>query len=118
MQLSTALVDALLPFVAASVTQVVQAAEQIAPRLKALADVHRLTIVLLLGDQPMTVKDLQDATGLSQTLVSHHLGILRRAGLVRAEPRGRSNVYELCCEAAADPVRTLFALVESPLQPS
>jgi DNA-binding transcriptional ArsR family regulator len=104
--------------VTGSVADALAAAEQIAPRLKALADVHRLTIVLLLGDQAMTVKDLQDALGLSQTLVSHHLGILRRAGLVRAEPRGRSNVYELCCEAAADPVRTLFALVETQLQPS
>jgi DNA-binding transcriptional ArsR family regulator len=104
--------------VTGSVADALAAAEQIAPRLKALADVHRLTIVLLLGDQAMTVKDLQDALGLRQTLVSHHLGILRRAGLVRAEPRGRSNVYELCCEAAADPVRTLFALVETQLQPS
>ena len=100
------------------VTQALQAAAQIAPRLKALADVHRLTIVLLLGDHAMTVKDLQEAIGLIQTLVSHHLGILRRAGLVRAEPRGRSNVYELCREAAADPVRTLSALVETQLQPS
>jgi DNA-binding transcriptional ArsR family regulator len=115
--LSTAFVDALLTGVT-EMTQALQAAEQIAPRLKALADVHRLTIVLLLGDQSRTVKELQEAIGLSQTLVSHHLGILRRAGLVRAEPRGRSNVYELCCEAAADPVRTLFALVETQFQPS
>jgi hypothetical protein len=30
----------------------------------------------------------------------------------------RSNVYELCCEAADDPVRTLFALIETELRPS
>ena len=86
-------------------------AEQLAPRLKALGDVHRLTMVLLLADRPRTVKELQEATGLGQTLVSHHLGILRRARLVRAEPKGRTNVYELCCEELGDPVRTVASLV-------
>lgn len=85
-------------------------AEQLAPRLKALGDVHRLTIVLLLGEGPRTVKQLQEELGLGQTLVSHHVGILRREGLVRAEPQGRSNVYELCCEALVEPVQTVARL--------
>jgi DNA-binding transcriptional ArsR family regulator len=96
----------------AAVRSASKTAAGLAPRLKALGDVHRLTIVLLLADRPMTVKELTDELGLGQTLVSHHLGILRRAGLVESEPRGRSNVYALCCEALGDPVRTIAALAD------
>src|SRR5450756_2453845 len=52
-------------------------ARLLAPKLKALADRHRLEIVLLLAEQPRTVKELQEATGLSPTLVSHQLKPLR-----------------------------------------
>ena len=93
-----------------SAASIARRAEQLAPSLKALGDPHRLTIVMLLAEEPMTVKALQDTLGLGQTLVSHHIGILRRAGLVRAEPQGRSNVYELCCDALVEPVRTVAAL--------
>ena len=86
-------------------------ARELAPRLKALGDPHRLTIVLLLGEQERTVKELQEELGLGQTLVSHHLGILRREGIVRAQPRGRSNVYELCCPELVEPVRAVARLL-------
>jgi DNA-binding transcriptional ArsR family regulator len=85
-------------------------AEALAPLLRALAEPRRLALVLLLAEEARTVKELQEATGLGQTLVSHHLKTLRDQGLVRMEPRGRSNVYELCCDALADPVRVIGAL--------
>lgn len=53
------------------------------------------------------MKDLTEAVGLSQTLVSHHLRALRGAGLVSVTAKGRSNVYSMCCGALADPVRLL-----------
>ncbi|HEY6148389.1 MAG TPA: metalloregulator ArsR/SmtB family transcription factor, partial [Thermoanaerobaculia bacterium] len=37
--------------------------------------------------------DIESAVGLSQAAVSHHMGLLRRAGLVRAEKRGRWIYY-------------------------
>jgi DNA-binding transcriptional ArsR family regulator len=100
--------------VSPTLTSAVKTAEQLAPRLKALADVHRLTIVLLLADRAMSVKQLHEEMDLGQTLVSHHLAILRRAGLVRAEPQGRSNIYQLCCEALTEPVRTIASLADGP----
>ncbi|MFB6520426.1 ArsR/SmtB family transcription factor [Streptomyces sp. NPDC056401] len=42
-------------------------------KLRALGDETRLTLMLLIAERPRTVKELQEATGLSQTLVSHHL---------------------------------------------
>jgi DNA-binding transcriptional ArsR family regulator len=49
-------------------------------------------------------------TGMSQTLVSHHLKSLRENGLVIATPVGRSNVYSLCCDAIAEPIALLSML--------
>jgi len=85
-------------------------ARLLAPKLKALADETRLHIALLLADRPRTVRELQDATGLSQTLVSHHVATMREQGLVSATARGRANLYTLCCEQLGGPVRLLATL--------
>lgn len=82
----------------------------LAPLLKALADPTRLHLVLLLAARPHTVRELTDATGLNQTLISHHLAPLRDNNLVSITPRGRSNIYALCCEALAGPVRLLATI--------
>lgn len=91
-------------------TSAAEQARLLAPQLKALADPNRLLLLLLLAEGPHTVRDLTDASCLSQTLVSHHLGALREQELVTLTPRGRSNVYALCCEALAGPVRLLATL--------
>lgn len=85
-------------------------ARVLTPKLRAMADETRLTLILLIAQRPRTVKELQEATGLSQTLVSHHLAPLREQELVTAVPRGRSNQYTLCCTALAEPVRILASL--------
>ncbi len=66
--------------------------------------------MLLLAEGPRSVRELPESTGLGQTLVSHHVAPLREQGLVTVVPRGRSNVYSLCCEALAGPVRLLATL--------
>jgi DNA-binding transcriptional ArsR family regulator len=88
----------------------VEYARLLVPKLKALADENRLTLMLLLAERPHTVRELTDATGMGQTLVSHHLTPLREQGLIVATPRGRSNVYSLCCDALVEPVRLLAAM--------
>jgi len=85
-------------------------ARLLAPQLKALGDPNRLHLLLLLAEGPHTVRELTEAAGMSQTLVSHHLATLREQGLVSITPRGRSNVYSLCCEALAGPVKALATL--------
>lgn len=62
-----------------------------AERLKALAEANRVRIVSLLAASPegeLNVCDLTDALELSQPTVSHHLKVLRDAGLVTCEKRG------------------------------
>jgi DNA-binding transcriptional ArsR family regulator len=66
-----------------------------APTLHALGHQDRLLIVLWLAGGARSVRELQDVTGLAQSVVSYHLAQLRVAGLVAAHPEGRSNKYRL-----------------------
>jgi DNA-binding transcriptional ArsR family regulator len=66
-----------------------------APLLRALGKEERLLIALWLAGGTRSVRELERVTGLSQSLVSYHLGQLREAGLVVASPQGRSNRYAL-----------------------
>jgi len=66
---------------------------------KALADVNRLRIVRRLAAGEATVSDLIEHVGLSQPLVSWHLGRLRLAGLVETRRSGRETVSRLLPEA-------------------
>lgn len=65
--------------------------------LKALADPHRLTIVATLAAaaEPVCVCDLTDGLPIGQSSVSHHLALLRDAGIVTAERRGTWAYYRL-----------------------
>ena len=74
-------------------------ARRLAPVMKALSDENRLAILLAVAQRDRSVTELTTATGLAQTLVSHHLKSLRDNGLVTVTAHGRSNVYSLCCAA-------------------
>ena len=94
----------------AGLASAAEQAQLLAPQLKALSDSNRLHLLLLLAEGSRSVRELTELSGMSQTLVSHHLAPLREQGLVTVTPRGRSNVYALCCEALAGPVRLLATL--------
>jgi DNA-binding transcriptional ArsR family regulator len=77
-----------------------------ARRLKALADPERLRIVNALFAGPKNVSDL--ATELESEIVnvSHHLGVLKAAGLVCVERQGRFMIYSLAPGVMASPEQT------------
>jgi DNA-binding transcriptional ArsR family regulator len=66
-----------------------------APVLQALANEERLLIALWLAGSECTVRELEEVTGMRQSLVSYHLQELRNAGLVTSTAVGRSNRYRL-----------------------
>ncbi|HEY4227492.1 MAG TPA: metalloregulator ArsR/SmtB family transcription factor [Candidatus Limnocylindrales bacterium] len=66
---------------------------------KALADVNRLRIVQRLAQGEASVSELIDRIGLSQPLVSWHIGRLRHAGLVQTRRVGRETISRLVPEA-------------------
>lgn len=63
--------------------------------LRALAAPVRIAIVLQLRDSPQCVHDLVDALGVTQPLISQHLRVLKSAGVVEGERKGREVLYSL-----------------------
>ena len=76
------------------------AADDLAAVFKALGDPTRVAIVSRLASgEKCCVCDLTDVFELSQPTISHHLRILREAGLVDSERRGTFAYYWLVPEA-------------------
>lgn len=75
--------------------------EPAAGLLKAIADPYRLTMLATLAaaKDEVCVCDFTDALPLNQPTVSHHLRILREAGLVTCERRGTWVYYRLALDA-------------------
>ena len=76
------------------------AAEELAARFRALADPTRVAIVNRLAQAVETcVCDLTAAFDLSQPTISHHLKVLREAGLVESSRRGTWAYYRVVPDA-------------------
>jgi ArsR family transcriptional regulator len=95
-----------------------ETAARYAAVLKALADPHRLRMLSLIAAQPpadpLCVCEIEGEFGLSQPTISHHLKVLREAGLVTVTKRGLWHHYAPNPEGLA-PVREVLAtLVPTP----
>ena len=62
---------------------------------RGFSDPSRLAILETLRAGPLTVSEIVEATGLTQSNASNHLGCLRDCGLVTARPQGRYVFYAL-----------------------
>lgn len=69
---------------------------------KAMADDTRQKIMELCCCQQLSVSEIVSQTGVTQPTVSHHLKILKDAGLVKAERRGKEIYYSLNQDSMAD----------------
>jgi ArsR family transcriptional regulator, arsenate/arsenite/antimonite-responsive transcriptional repressor len=86
-------------------------AEAMAPVLSALADPTRLRIVSILLDAPdgsCCGCDMEQPLGLSQPTISHHLRVLREAGLVEGERQGRWVHYRVVPDRLAEVANALL----------
>ncbi|MFO0728528.1 MAG: metalloregulator ArsR/SmtB family transcription factor [Myxococcota bacterium] len=61
----------------------------------ALANPIRRQILVQLRRGPRAVSDLAEGFDIGRPAVSEHLGVLRKARLVKEEPRGRERYYHL-----------------------
>ena len=66
---------------------------QLADLFSLMGDTSRLRIILCCLHEPISVSDIAESTKLSQSLVSHHLRLLKAARMVRAERRGKQIFY-------------------------
>lgn len=69
--------------------------------LRALADGNRRTILTLVQDRPLAVGEIADRTALSQQTVSHHLRVLRNAGLVTERRDGTRHLFAVRTDGLA-----------------
>lgn len=66
---------------------------ELADMFRLMSDPSRLRIILACLDQPASVGDMAASLGLSPSLVSHHLRLLRAGRLIQAERRGNRVFY-------------------------
>lgn len=96
-----------------SIEELQAAFHQCMPLFIALGDEVRLTILGALtgnksfGRGGMNVNQITEKTHLSRPAVSHHLKILKEAGLVNARQEGTANYYYL---TIVEPTRVLMHL--------
>ena len=90
-------------------------AAQLAEDLQLLGDPVRLQILDILASRPgqVCVCDLEAALPVRQPTVSHHLGLLRRAGLVTVRRRGLWAHYSVVRPALDERRRRLHAYLEA-----
>lgn len=86
---------------------------QLVKFLRALADEKRMQIVRLLGGRSICVCELESLVDLAQPAVSHHLKILREAGVVTDTRQGKWIFYSLNRNAYSD---VLAALADIPMK--
>ncbi|THF81700.1 ArsR/SmtB family transcription factor [Cohnella fermenti] len=78
------------------------------PLFEALASSVRIRIIELLAQEPMVMKDLASATGLSNSIITMHIKKLERAGLVRVEMIPGKGAAQKLCRLTADRMELVF----------
>lgn len=67
----------------------------------ALSDSNRRAILSIVRNERCAVGEIADALGLSQQIVSHHLKVLRAAGLVTGARSGTRHLFAVRVEGLA-----------------
>lgn len=89
--------------------------EKHAQVLQAMAHPKRLEIINLLRDRPLSVSQIQTMLALRQAYLSQHLMVLRRAGVLKREKRGKECYYQIAQPqfmTASDAIRETIRGVE------
>ncbi|REE78960.1 DNA-binding transcriptional ArsR family regulator [Paenibacillus taihuensis] len=78
---------------------------------KALADPTRRHILQILRDKSMTAGEIADHFNISKPSISHHLNLLKQAGLVLDERQGQSIIYSLHTTVVEDVIGWMFGII-------
>ena len=83
---------------------------------KALADPTRRKVLELLRKGPMSAGQLAEQFGTTAATVSHHLAVLREAGLISDEKQGKFIYYTLNTSVVEDIVGWVTGLTQGDLK--
>jgi DNA-binding transcriptional ArsR family regulator len=78
---------------------------------KALSDPIRRKILLLLKERDMTAGEIAERFEISKPSISHHLNILKQAGMVVDERKGQKIYYSINTSVFEDVVRFVMDLL-------
>lgn len=93
--------------------QALQIFRESLPILQVLSDPHRQDILLHLSeDGRMTVNEITGKLSLSRPAVSHHLKLLKNAGVIKVEQVGTQRYYELSMQESVELLRRLLTALE------
>lgn len=87
---------------------------ELAEMFRLMGDASRLKIVLSCLSGPVSVGKIAERVGLSASLVSHHLRLLRAVRLLRAERQGKQVFYEVADEHISCVIADMVAHVGEP----
>ena len=85
---------------------------------KTLADPTRRAILDLLRGGERSAGEIADALGVTAPTASHHLGLLRQAGLVTSEKDGRFVRYSLATTALEEAAAWMAGLLDAARRPA
>ncbi|MCA9267848.1 MAG: metalloregulator ArsR/SmtB family transcription factor [Planctomycetales bacterium] len=86
-----------------------EVAKDLVQLFKLVADETRLRILyFLLQEEEINVRTLCEMLGQSQPAVSHHLALLRVAGLIEARRDGKHNFYRVLPKKFQDALGLIF----------
>jgi ArsR family transcriptional regulator, lead/cadmium/zinc/bismuth-responsive transcriptional repressor len=84
---------------------------ELAEMFRLMSDPSRLSIVLSCLAERVSVGEMAQRLGLSPSLVSHHLRLLRAARLLQADRQGRQVFYQITDEHVLRMLRDMVAHV-------
>ncbi|MGG1550269.1 MULTISPECIES: autorepressor SdpR family transcription factor [Paenibacillus] len=79
---------------------------------KALADPTRREILQLLRDKSRNAGEIAEHFNISKPSISHHLNLLKQAGLVLDERQGQHIVYSLHTTVVEDVIGWMFKMMK------
>lgn len=85
---------------------------EMAELFKVFGDSTRIKILCSLFDGELCVQEITDATGATQSAVSHQLRILKQAKLVT----GRRSGKQICYSLADDHVKTILGMAKEHME--
>lgn len=86
------------------------------PIFQALGDENRQHIImLLLEHNSLNVNQITDKMEISRPAVSHHLKILRQAGLINFSRNGNEKFYSLSASEFIERIKNLITAIETGL---
>ncbi|WP_428235919.1 autorepressor SdpR family transcription factor [Gracilimonas sp.] len=80
---------------------------------KALNDSTRRQILDMLKDKDLSAGEIAEAFDISRPSISHHLELLKQAGLVETERKGQFIYYSLNTTGLEDATQWLFKLMDN-----